>query len=241
MAAPHDSWAHLYDDVHRLSFGEFYDNLTAATVALLERVAPPPSRVLDIGAGNGRLALPLARRGCRVVAVEPARRLAAELGRRALGEGLAIDVRVAAAQDFEPASDCDQAIAVFTVMNYLLDDAALQALAERVVQSLRPGGTFLFDLADRELFADCVYEEPDFRRRVRMRPVPGSDGLFDYDERTEGVIDGEPFAYEDAVRLRCWEADEVLPIFAAAGLELVEDHTEELFGTASRYLRVGRC
>ena len=70
--------------------------------------------------------------------------------------------------------------------------------------------------------------------------MPGAAGLFDYEERTEGEVDGAPFAYADAVRLRCWEAVEVLPILATVGLELVEDHSEELFGTASRYLRVGR-
>ena len=37
------------------------------------------ARVLDIGAGTGRMAIPLANRGCEVVAVEPASGMLAQL------------------------------------------------------------------------------------------------------------------------------------------------------------------
>lgn len=45
----------------------------------LGRMVQPGWRILDIGAGDGVLALPLGERGCRVTALEPAIRLRARL------------------------------------------------------------------------------------------------------------------------------------------------------------------
>jgi len=62
--------------------------------ALVERLAAlaggAGAAVADLGAGTGHLALPLARRGLRVSAVEPARAMLEALARRAAEEGLRV-------------------------------------------------------------------------------------------------------------------------------------------------------
>jgi SAM-dependent methyltransferase len=60
-----------------------YDARPPYPDALVAALLPYGPRVLELGAGIGHLAIPLAQRGCQVTAVEPAREMLAELERRA--------------------------------------------------------------------------------------------------------------------------------------------------------------
>ncbi|MEN6342896.1 MAG: class I SAM-dependent methyltransferase [Methanospirillum sp.] len=65
------------------------------------RTAPGTS-VLDIGPGPGNLAIPLAERGCRVVAVEPAAPMRELLARNAAEAGVEVEVIPSAWEEIEP-------------------------------------------------------------------------------------------------------------------------------------------
>jgi ubiquinone/menaquinone biosynthesis C-methylase UbiE len=65
-----------------------YPNALVDTLFELSTLIGP--RVLDIGAGTGHLALPLARRGLQVVAIEPARAMLDRLQQSASDDGLTV-------------------------------------------------------------------------------------------------------------------------------------------------------
>jgi SAM-dependent methyltransferase len=59
-----------------------YDARPPYPDALVTALLPYGPRVLELGAGTGHLAIPLAQRGCQVTAVEPAREMLAQLEQR---------------------------------------------------------------------------------------------------------------------------------------------------------------
>ena len=70
MPNAHDSWAWVYDEVYEKSFGSFYANLTSQTLSVVDGLLAPGSSILDVGAGTGRLAIPLSDRGYSIVAID---------------------------------------------------------------------------------------------------------------------------------------------------------------------------
>jgi SAM-dependent methyltransferase len=141
-------YAGIYDAIYR-------DKDYAGEVDLIERMlerhgTQRPCRLLDVGCGTGRHALPLAQRGYDVTGIdrspfmlEHARRAAeaeAAQGRKA-PRFIAADAReLALSERFEAA------LMMFTVLGYQSEDADLLAALRRVREHLEPGGLFVFDV-----------------------------------------------------------------------------------------------
>ena len=95
------------------------------------------SRVLDVAAGNGNASLAAARRGCEVTATDYVPELLEGTRRRADAEGLAMDIRVADAENLPFDDDTfDTALSTFGVM-FVPDP---RRAAEEMVRVCRPGG-----------------------------------------------------------------------------------------------------
>ena len=67
---PHDSWASVYDEAYQKSFGGIYSSLTDLTLDFVQTNTRSGASILDVGAGTGRLSIPLSEFGFTVVAVD---------------------------------------------------------------------------------------------------------------------------------------------------------------------------
>jgi 2-polyprenyl-3-methyl-5-hydroxy-6-metoxy-1,4-benzoquinol methylase len=102
----------------------------------------PSTRVLDVGGGAGRFAIPLAREVAHVTLVDISEALLAVAERRAREEGLAnLSFVCIDAQSFVPEGEFDLVL-VMDLCTYLTDEE-LGIFAERMAGAVRPGGTLI--------------------------------------------------------------------------------------------------
>ncbi|MDB4954112.1 MAG: Methyltransferase type 12 [Myxococcales bacterium] len=120
-------------------------------------------RVLELGAGTGRVTIALARAGHEVVAVDASPQMLARLRSRVAALPKAAGARVqvvpgdlrnfdvlsrspASAGSLHSRSRFPLAIAAFNVLEHLYTRGELHACLERVAAHLAPGGAFAFDV-----------------------------------------------------------------------------------------------
>jgi SAM-dependent methyltransferase len=231
MTTPHSSWAKFYDAAYEQSFGEFYNQLTDVTVELIEDCVKPPARIIDFGAGTGRLSIPLATRGYDVVAVDSCTQMLEQLSGKHGGER--ITTVVGRMQDFHSDDQFEMAICVFTVLLYLLDEESLEKSVEAAVNALRSGGLLLIDIPSRWVFQSYQRHTPKMKRSVSV--VSQGGDLYRYEEATTVYSDGSACSYSDQFLIKYWEVEKVLNVLTRHGLSMERDLTEAFSGSGSLY------
>jgi len=151
------------------------DYFGAEASPLLEKYAawiPEGARVLDIGAGQGRNTLPLARRGCQVTALDPSAAALEAVAKQAAAEDLTVELVPQSYLDFEPAGTYEVILCFGLVQILSYQECA--SLITRLHQWLKPGGT---------LFLTAWHvEDPSFARlaenwdRLGIRSFRSPDG-----------------------------------------------------------------
>ncbi len=137
-----------------------YDARPPYPVRLVDGVAELANevgrRVIDLGAGTGHLALPLAERGLDVVAIEPARTMLERLRQATAERGVPIRAVHAAAEALPFAEPCFDLAVIADAMHFV--DAELVAGELRRV--LVPGGALVV--------VTCDLGDGPFMARVRQ-------------------------------------------------------------------------
>ena len=238
MTTPHSSWAQHYDAAYAHSFGKIYEALTTVTLENVAKLQPPPARIIDFGAGTGRLSLPLAKAGYFVVAVDPCAEMLDMLRSKAATQNLTVNTIPCRMQDEFQSAPFDIALCVFTVLLYLLDEASLAASLRRAAAVLRPGGRLLFDIPSRQLFHSYRWETPDFVREVTVTAETGE--LFRYEEAIRVSDGGRWTDYADSFQIRLWQETEIFSALKQAGFVVEEDLSRQFACSGSKYFVASR-
>jgi SAM-dependent methyltransferase len=209
--------------------------------ALAERCT---DAVLDVGAGTGRVALPLARAGHAVVALERDATLAAELSRRAAA--LPVEVRCADACDFTLEAPVALAIVPMQTIHLLERRTAFFACARRALQ---PRGMLAIALLGDGVEPFELELEPDTVQfgAVRYESAPTAlrrrDGVVALERRRSRICDGASESSIDLTRLRECDSATLVAEARAHGFALLEHHaiapTREHAGSEIVCLGVG--
>jgi ubiquinone/menaquinone biosynthesis C-methylase UbiE len=155
---------------------DVYDARPAYPVELVDALVgyagAAPARVLDVGAGVGHLALPLAARGYEVTALEPARAMLDRLAARARAEGLSVRALHATAEAM-PCDDDSFQLALIADALHFLDAALTGAELARTLAARGALAFVLCELGDTPFMREVVaiMEESAPRRPRAVLPA----------------------------------------------------------------------
>lgn len=233
MAQPHSSWADVYDLAYEHSFGEFYNQLTEVTIQVIAERVHPPAKIVDFGAGTGRLSIPLAEQGFEVTAVDPCSGMLKQLERKS-HQGTLHTVN-SKMEDFTGDGSFDMALCVFTVLLYLLDENSLNKALIAAHTSLKPGGFLLIDIPSRAIFSSYSRDDHLIKRTVSVINQTGN--IYSYQEDMKVKLqDGRESRYQDTFSIRYWPPELVMKALQeGVGFVLEADLTHRFSGSGSHY------
>ncbi len=168
-----------YDDQYRTT----EDVLGTEPEAVLRRFVdelPRGAAILDIGAGQGRHALYLARQGFRVDAIDPSTVATEMVAKVAAAEGLPITVHACGFDTFEAEPETYGGILVFGLIQ-VLTRGLIGVLTGRIGRWLAPGGL--------AFITAWTTAEASYARRVETSKKIGRNSFVDGDGKdADGTI-----------------------------------------------------
>jgi SAM-dependent methyltransferase len=169
-ASPYDSIAELYDPWSR--------SVTEDVGFYVAEARKAGGLVVELGVGTGRIAVPIAQAGVRVIGVDSSRRMLDACRRRAEDAGVEVDLRHGDLR--EPPVDADEGIRAvlcpFRSYLHLPDDDARRTALRSAHALLPSGGRLVFD----------VFEpKPDDIAETHGRWLEREPGIFERAEWDE--------------------------------------------------------
>ena len=211
-----DAFADVYDEWYR----DISD--VEATVEFIAQLAGEGAAlpVLELGVGTGRLAVPLAARGLRVVGVDASAAMLAKLAEN--DPSGSVTGHLGDMVDGLPAGPFDLAFAAFNTFFNLLDEARQRACFGAVADRLPPGGAFVIE---------AFVPEPRSGSSVAVRSMTAASVVLTvatHDDATQ-TAQGHyiSLSESDGVRLRPWAiryatVDQLDEMAALAGFRMAE-------------------
>jgi SAM-dependent methyltransferase len=218
------SFADVYDDW----YAQVTDaEATADRVALLARQAGN-DRVLELGVGSGRLALPIAARGLRVTGIDSSPAMLERLRAKPGAEAIEVHLGDMALADSVVAGRFGVVLIAFNTLFNLVDEHRQRACLRASTGLLDAGGSLLVEAA---VPAD---PPPGVERglsttRVELDRVVLS--ATEHDPVTQVVAGQHLDITEAGIRLRPWRIryltpDQLDEMAASVGLRMVERHAD---------------
>ena len=210
---------HHDDDLFPLDPSEHVAQLRA----LLNELTPG-ARVLDLGAGLGRIAIPLAEAGHDVLAIDTDATAIHAAAEATTDLDTPVRPRVAdfTSPDAElahPAGPTDAAVCLGHTLMLLHDVRIAEALLRRVAQTLSPGGALFIDDFPPDIWADVA--EGNWQagmtedRSMQLVWAPGDNVIA---IRTGAGVDDDADEPTESDRLlRLWSMGQLRQLAAAAG------------------------
>lgn len=149
-----------------LGVGDSDSDASGTLAYYQEKVGPPPAQIVEIGAGTGRIAVPLAALGHKVIALDRSERMLEALDAKrplvgSVSGTLSLVCRPFGPRSVEPIADA--VIAPDDFLLHLLGIDELSLFFRDLRTWLRAGGRFHTDIRHRDEAALQAVSQPPFR------------------------------------------------------------------------------
>jgi len=147
----------LWDYLHSGEMVNGYDSqmaespLAQADVAFCESAFTRPGRLVDLGCGTGRLAIPFAKRGFDCVGVDLSEEMLSRAKANATTAGVNVEWTKANLVDLAelPTESFDYAACLFSTLGMVRGDGNRRAVLANVARLLKPGGLLVLHIHNR--------------------------------------------------------------------------------------------
>jgi SAM-dependent methyltransferase len=166
------------------AIAELYDPWSASVVEdvafYLEEARRSGGPVLELGVGTGRIAVPIAADGIRVIGVDSSRAMLEVCARRAALAGVTLDLRVGDLREPPVAERVPLVICPFRSLLHMHTDEDRRGVLGAAYDLLLPGGRFVFDVFTPD--ADDIAQTQG--KWLEREPGIFEHALWDESERT---------------------------------------------------------
>ena len=138
MSSPYDAIAELYDP--------WSASVVEDVAFYLQEARRSGGPVLELGVGTGRIAVPIAADGIRVIGIDSSRRMLDVCARRAALAGVDVDLRVGDLREPPVQERVPLVICPFRSLLHMHTDEDRRSVFAAVRELLVPGGRFVFDV-----------------------------------------------------------------------------------------------
>lgn len=180
---------------------------------------------LDLGCGPGRHAVPLARRGFRVTAVDLSAFHLARAHERAAAAGVDVELVQADMRVFARPDAFDLALSLFTSFGYFEDAGDDLRVLQNVHRSLRPDGVLVMDVVSKERLARVLHPTVSQRTADGALLVQRHQIVDDRSRvRNEWTLVRDDHTHTFEFVLRIYSGQELRALLGAAGFTRVALH-----------------
>ena len=231
---PHDSWANSYDQLFEASFGSHLANLTDLTMEIVLELSEPSESILDIGAGTGRMSLPLIESNFYVSSLDPSAGMLSQLSTK-LPNHPNLELIHCPVAELEMNERHHGALCIFTVSSYWLDESTLANSLRSIYNALLPNGWLIIDRTLKTSFSDTVFQNEKIQRQAIIEDLGGD--LYRFTEQSTISSSNNIKQINDSFLIRYWEEDLFLDHVKATGFSVEQDLSQVFASSgASFYL-----
>jgi SAM-dependent methyltransferase len=219
---PHACNAQHYDFIFSNRYGDAYQQLTLNNLIKIKSLINKNSKIIDFGAGTGRLTIPLAQDGYAITAVDASKEMLAVLTQKAntLNLNIPIYEKLTSVEYKYSEERFDLIISLFTVLSYITSLDDLLFAMKNMWDLLNDDGIIILDLESIVAYKELsiknggvilTRQTPNFDDKVCMEFNDVDPTLCSYSEYTKGFNTdfNIEFDCKEEFQIRFWTINEV--------------------------------